>query len=117
MARTIIIAAVIILIIFLGAAVSFMYTENIITGFADELRNLSELDEIHRIREDWDDKKNVLMLFMNHRDIEEVSVALIRATEEAKTGEEADAKREISLAVFLMEELVEREKLSAENIF
>ena len=117
MAKTVIIAAVIILIIFSGAAVSFMYTENIITGFADELRSLDDLNEIHRIREEWDDKKNVLMLFMNHRDIEDVSVALIRASEEVETGEKPDAQREIALAVFLMEELVERERLSVENIF
>lgn len=117
MARTVIIAAVIILIIFSGAAVSFMYTENIITGFADELRSLKDLSEISRIRDEWDEKKNILMLFMNHRDVEEVSVALIRASEEAETGQRDDARRELSLAVFLMEELVEREKLSVENIF
>ena len=117
MAKTVIIAALIILIIFSGATASFIYTEKTITGFADELRSLDNLNNIHRIREDWDDKKNILMLFMNHRDIEDVSVALIRASEEAETGEIADTRREIALAVFLMEELVERERLSVENIF
>lgn len=118
MKKTIIVTAIILSLIITGSVTSFVYTKNMVESFSEELRRAgSDYSEIGKIRSQWDNKKTILMLFMNHRDIEEVSVSLLRAEAEAKEGREGAALQEIELAVFLMEELVERERLSAENIF
>ena len=117
MKRTLIITAVILALITAGAVLSFMYTEKTIEKFSADLKNTgSNYEELRKIRTQWDEKKTVLMLFMNHRDIEDVSIALIRAESQSKNGRDGMALQEIELAVFLMEELVEREKFSIENI-
>ena len=56
------------------------------------------------------------MYIMNHRDVEQVSEALLRGKAELLSGRIDMALQEIDVARFYLSELTEREKLSIENL-
>lgn len=117
MARSVIVASAMLLIIIIASWVSFYYTEATVTEFTAHLEKAgSDPDALGKIAEQWEERKQPLMLIINHRDMESISVALIRAHREAESGRLDMALQESDVAKFLMEELVERERLSLENI-
>lgn len=120
MAKSIIAVAVILILILTGAVGSFWYTSSTVeefTSFLEEIKDGTDASALDAIVDRWEDKKQPLMLMINHRDVENISVALIRARRESAAGRYDMAAQEIEVAMFLMDELIEREKLSVENIF
>ncbi len=120
MAKSVIAVSVIFVLILIGSIGSYFYTQNMVKSYSDRLDEALENPDaklLTEVEKNWDSDKNKLMYIMNHRDIESVSTSLIRAREEA-TAERYDmAVQEIAVAKFMLEELLEREKLSPENIF
>lgn len=64
----------------------------------------------------WEERKAILMLISNHKDIEAVSLSLIRGRENARLGGEQMAKTELEAAIFLIKEFAERERLISGNV-
>lgn len=120
MAKSIISVSIIFLLILTGSIGGYLYTDNIVKSYSarleDALKN-PQTELLDKVEKDWDNDKNKLMYLMNHRDIESVSTSLIRAKEEAAAGRDDMALQEIAVAKFMLDELLEREKLSPENIF
>lgn len=117
MARSVIVAVSVLVIISVASVVSFYYTENTVAEFSERLEKAgSDPIKLGEISDLWDKRKKPLMLIINHRDLENISVSLIRAHREAESGRLDMALEECDVAKFLMEELVERERLSLENI-
>ncbi len=118
MAKSLIILAVIVVVILSASAASYYYTVTTVEEVSKMLEEAgtdqSALGEVSRV---WEEKKQPLMFIINHRDIESISVALLRAHREAANGRHDMAKEEAEVAAFLMDELSEREKLSTANIF
>lgn len=114
-------ALVIIAIITSGAvAGAFFHTKNVTEAYITPLEEAyltPHTDRLKTLSDRWNDDKKTLMLIINHRDIEAVSTALLRAYEEAAAQRYDMAAEEISVAKFLLGELLEREKLNFENIF
>lgn len=120
MAKSIISVSIIFLLILAGSIGSYFYTENMVKSYSnrlDEALENPDADLLTEVEKNWDNDKNKLMYLMNHRDIESVSTSLIRAKAEASAGRDDMALQEISVAKFMLDELLEREKLSPENIF
>ncbi len=117
MGRSVIVAVIILILIVTASRISMKYTETTANEFTERLDKAgADAGELKAICEDWEEKKIPLMLIIDHRDIEEVSLSLIRACHEAENGRAHMAKQETDIAKFLIRELVERERLSVENI-
>lgn len=115
------ISAVVLIALFicLWSVGTFGFINNISEDFIFRIENAeksTKADEIKKIYDDWDKEKKKLMYIMNHRDVEEVSTALLRGYHESTSGRYDMAKKEIALAKFLLKELVEREKFSLQNL-
>ncbi len=120
MARSVTAAVAILLIIGIGSVGSYLYIAGTIDTLTEQLEEIRQTPDIHKLEEisdKWEDKKLTLMFIINHRDIENISISLIRAKHELLAGRENMAVQEIDVSLFLMEELIEREKLSPANIF
>ncbi|MBQ6998483.1 MAG: DUF4363 family protein [Clostridia bacterium] len=120
MAKSVIAVSVIFVLILIGSIGGYFYTDNMVKSYSVRLDKALENPDVNLLKEveqNWDKDKNSLMYLMNHRDIESVSTSLIRAREEAAAERYDMAVQEIAVAKFLLDELIEREKLSPENIF
>ncbi len=110
----------------IGAATvtAFLYTSST-TDFVTEslekartsLDRGEKTEELAALVDSWEEKKKYLMFIINHRDIENVSVSLIKAKQRAEGGEFDEAIKEIEIATFLVNELTEKERLVMENVF
>ena len=117
MARSVIVAVSMLIIISLASAYSYYYTQSVVEDFTARIEKAgADPDKLADISNAWDERKKPLMMIINHRDIENISVALIRAQREAENGRLDMALEESDVAKFMLEELVEREKISIENI-
>lgn len=115
------ISAIVLITLFicLWSVGTYTYINHVSEEFCQRIENAEKdisKEEIKEISDDWDKTKKKLMYLMNHRDVEEVSTALLRGYYESASGKEDMAKKEIALAKFLLEELVEREKFSLQNL-
>lgn len=120
MAKSIVALVAIAAIATVAVVCGFLYTETTARAYLAPLEEAyanPNAENLSELAESWGRDKKMLMLIINHRDIEAVSTALIRAREEAASARYDVAAEEISIAKFLITELVEREKLSFENIF
>lgn len=120
MAKSIISVSVIFILILTGSIGGYIYTDKIVKNHSEKLDKAlknPQTEILNEIEKEWDKDKNKLMYIMNHRDIESVSTSLIRAKAEASAGREEMALQEIAVAKFMLDELLEREKVLPENIF
>ena len=120
MAKSVIVVVSIILLTAFAVVFGFRHTIDTVEEFAQRLDAAyldPKTDALKNIAEEWDKEKKTLMFLINHRDVESVSISMIRAYEEALAGRYEVAVQEISVAKFQLEELVERERISLENIF
>lgn len=119
MAKSIAVLVVIAILIGVWSVTTYSYVSGIVESFTQRLDKLTENPdkaEIKDINKDWEKHKRRLMYIMNHRDVEQVSEALLRGEKELLSGREDMALKEISVARFYLKELTEREKFSLENL-
>lgn len=120
MTKSIVALAVIVFLAAGGVVCGYIYTKTTAEAYLaplEEAYKSPNAEKLAELSERWGKDKKTLMLIINHRDIEAVSTALIRACEEAASSRFDMAAEEVSVAKFLITELVAREKLSFENIF
>ena len=118
MTRSVLVASAMLVIIAISSVISYYYTESVVEDFTARLEKAgSDPNKLSEISNDWNERKKPLMMIINHKDVENISVSLIRAQREAENGRLDMALEESDVAKFMLEELLEREKLSAENIF
>ena len=120
MIKSVIAAALIIIITATSVVLAFNHTIKTVDDFKERLDKAymnPVSQDLKNISDEWDKEKKSLMFLINHRDVEAISVSILRAYEESAAGRPDMAIQEISVAKFQLEELVEREKFSFENIF
>ena len=118
MAKSVIVCGVILSLVFAISVTSARYVratcDMVLSILEDEGRPLGErFEDAHKI---WEERKDLLMFVSNHKDIESVSLSLIRGRESARFGGEHTAGAELETALFLIREFAEKEKLTAENV-
>lgn len=123
MKNSVIYAVAIGLAIGTATVASFLYTEKTTNYVVQSLENTrisldkgEHTDELSKLVDSWEEKKKYLMFIINHRDVENVSVSLIKAKQRAEGGEFQEAIKEIEIAIFLVKELTEKERLVIENV-
>ena len=73
--------------------------------------------EIQEIEEKWDKTSNIWSMIAVHQEIDNIEQALTKAKSNVDDGNLEDALEEIETAIFFVEHVKEREKLSLKNIF
>lgn len=73
--------------------------------------------EIQEIEEKWDKTSNIWSMIAVHQEIDNIEQALTKAKSNVDEGNLEDALEEIETAIFFVEHVKEREKLSLKNIF
>ena len=119
MAKSVAVLVVIALLIGIWSVTTYSYVDKTVDTFAERLDKIAQApdkNEIKDINKDWEKHKRRLMYIMNHRDVEQVSEALLRGEKELLSGRVDMALKEISVAKFYLKELTEREKFSLENL-
>ncbi len=123
MGKSVTICVCIALIVGSVSAMSAVYIKNTAEYMSSSLEDVAEEKDTEklsaRLKETekyWDRRKEILLLLVSHRDVENVSLALLRAKERTSAGRMDDAEQEIKTVIFLVGELYERESLSLGNI-
>lgn len=123
MAKSVVICVCIALIVGLVSALSAVYIKNTAEYMSSSLEDAVEEKDTEKLsailketEKYWERRKETLLLLVSHRDVENVSLALLRAKERTSAGRRDDAEQEIKTVIFLVEELYERESLSLGNI-
>ena len=118
MAKSVIFCVVILALVLTASLMAERYVGDVcsrmLSVLEDESKSLEgRFSDAHNI---WKESKNILMLISNHKDIESVSLSLIRGRESARLGGELSARTELKSVLFLIREFAVRDKLSAENV-
>lgn len=119
MAKSIAVLVVIALLVGIWSISAYSYVSATVEKYTQRIEKLMETPEkqgIKQINDDWENDKRHLMYIMNHRDVEQVSEALLRSEKEIFAGRVDMALQEIAVARFYLKELTEREKFSLENL-
>ena len=123
MGKSIAAALLISVVILAVTVVSFLYTKNtenlMINTLSQveknlELQNSQGIDDAINI---WKNRKTYLTYIINHRDIEEISKALLKTKKEAECQNFDAALNNLAVAVFHIKNLPENERVSVGNIF
>ena len=123
MGKSIAAALLISVVILAVTVVAFLYTKNtenlMINTLSQveknlELQNSQGIDDAINI---WKNRKTYLTYIINHRDIEEISKALLKTKKEAECQNFDAALNNLAVAVFHIKNLPENERVSVGNIF
>ncbi|MDD2574244.1 MAG: DUF4363 family protein [Bacillota bacterium] len=77
-------------------------------------------DARHRLKEFdtfWNDSKPVWTILINHKEIDNIDMALVKINEYLKSGEKGLALGEVASLELLIRHIPEKEKVTLENIF
>jgi len=123
MARSVIISFVILAVIIALSVFSVFYTKTASEFMADELSLAVESIEkgagsetLDNTIMKWEEERKILMFILNHRDIDDISLSLLKAKQKLSAGKDQEAVDEIKVAIFLVKGLHEKEKIKTENI-
>ena len=75
------------------------------------------LDEIDKIRKDWDSRHDKLAYYIEHNELEKVENNLTALDSFAQTQEYADAVKELDESVFVLKHIQEKYAFNLKNIF
>lgn len=129
MKKEAIICLITIILIFIGNLITGNYTKSSIGSTNQELKDLKEslnLEEvnqedvkskIYKIHENWDGKYNTLAFYIEHNELEKIETELTGLRTSIETEEYEEALNELDRAVYLLNHIEEKNKLSWKNIF
>lgn len=128
MYKELIIIVIIITLVITGDVITQKYTEDCVKEINDELAVLREnilkdsSDEnikiaMNKIEESWEGRKQKLVLYLEHDELEKVSVQLADIRGKIDVTEIKEGISEIDKCVFLLNHVKEKEKFNIKNIF
>ena len=133
MYREMTICVITVIAIIIGNILSENYTKssvqestNLLAELKDELIDNNKDDEktnnkakkqIDKIHENWDKKYNILAFYLEHNELEKIETELTGLRASIETEDYEQAVNELDKAVYLLNHVEEKNKLSWKNIF
>ena len=133
MYREMAICVITVIVIIVGNIISDNYTKssvqestNLLAELKDELIDNNKDDEktnnkakkqIDKIHENWDKKYNILAFYLEHNELEKIETELTGLRASIETEDYEQAVNELDKAVYLLNHVEEKNKLSWKNIF
>ena len=129
MKKEAIICLITVVLIFIGHLILQNYSKYAIGQTTDELDKLkrviekdnvdyneakNKIDDIHK---NWDKKYNTMAFYIEHNELEKVETELTGLRSSIETEEYSEAQNELARAVYILEHIEEKNKLSWKNIF
>ena len=133
MYREMTICVITVIAIIIGNILSENYTKssvqestNLLAELKDELidnnkdvekTNNKAKKQIDKIHENWDKKYNILAFYLEHNELEKIETELTGLRASIETEDYEQAVNELDKAVYLLNHVEEKNKLSWKNIF
>lgn len=105
----------------------YFKTDKLIDEMQIELANLEKIiesenidkskTEAEKVREKWKNRENVLSFFIEHEEVEKVSLKIAVIEENSKNEEYVSALEDIAETKFLLEHIQDKYNLTWKNIF
>lgn len=105
----------------------YFKTDKLIDEMQIELANLEKIidsdnineskNEAEKLREKWKKRENVLSFFIEHEEVEKVSLKIAVIEENSKNEEYVSALEDIAETKFLLEHIQDKYNLTWKNIF
>lgn len=96
------------------------YYKNIISSLETTIKN-EEWDEAYKttniLLEDWEKESKIVSIFINHEYVDGMHVELLRLTQYVNCKNKSDSLASVHSIKFLVDDIIDFEKLSLQNIF
>lgn len=124
-----VITIIVVLIIIIGDLSLQKYTKNAIGEIKEELEKLKNnvlyneveskelAEEVSDIYEKWENKKKVLTYYIEHDELEKVNTELNKLKAFYEVDMKKDSMADIYEAIYILDHIHEKQKLSLKNIF
>lgn len=128
MKKEVIICVIILIFIFVGDIITQNYSKNSSEEITKDLEGLKvmidENIEVNKlevkadeIENKWNEKYNKLAYFIEHEELEKVKTGLVSIKSFVKSEENSELMNEVDKTIYLLEHIVEKNKVNLKNIF
>ena len=128
MKKEVIICVIILIFIFVGHIITQNYSKNSSEEITKDLEGLKvmidENIEVNKlevkadeIENKWNEKYNKLAYFIEHEELEKVKTGLVSIKSFVKSEENSELMNEVDKTIYLLEHIVEKNKVNLKNIF
>ena len=128
MKKEVIICVIILIFIFVGDIITQNYSKNSSEEITRDLEGLKvmidENIEVNKlevkadeIENKWNEKYNKLAYFIEHEELEKVKTGLVSIKSFVKSEENSELRNEVDKTIYLLEHIVEKNKVNLKNIF
>ena len=128
MKKEVIICVIILIFIFVGDIITQNYSKNSSEEITRDLEGLKvmidENIEVNKlevkadeIENKWNEKYNKLAYFIEHEELEKVKTGLVSIKYFVKSEENSELMNEVDKTIYLLEHIVEKNKVNLKNIF
>lgn len=128
MKKEVIICVIILIFIFVGDIITQNYSKNSSEEITRDLEGLKvmidENIEVNKlevkadeIENKWNEKYNKLAYFIEHEELEKVKTGLVSIKSFVKSEENSELMNEVDKTIYLLEHIVEKNKVNLKNIF
>ena len=128
MKKEVIICVIILIFIFVGDIITQNYSKNSSEEITRDLEGLKvmidENIEVNKlevkadeIENKWNEKYNKLAYFIEHEELEKVKTGLVSIKSFVKSEENSELMNEVDKTIYLLEHIVEKNKVNLKNKF
>ena len=128
MKKEVIICVIILIFIFVGDIITQNYSKNSSEEITRDLEGLKvmidENIEVNKlevkadeIENKWNEKYNKLAYFIEHEELEKVKTGLVSIKSFVKSEENSELMNEVDKTIYLLEHIVEKNRINLKNIF
>ncbi len=85
--------------------------------FKDEVDSLRLFEHVQRIYKNWEGKNKILTFYIEHDELEKVNTELNKIKGYYEADMKEDSMVDINEAIYILEHIKEKQKLSLKNVF
>lgn len=108
--------------LFIADDLGLRYITNQVVETADTLSAAIQASQdtqsaLLQLKNRWEQYENWMLVLGNHKDVDNISISLLKVESYLQYGETAKAVQELGIARYLLTDLPEKDKVSWVNIF
>ena len=129
MIKELVISIILVILIFIGDALTQGYLDKSVEDMSNELEELKEIikieevdnksarEKINNVHNNWDEKYEKLAYYIEHTELEKVETSLTGVRSYIESQEYSEGIAELDKSVYLLEHIKFKGKVSLKNIF
>jgi len=128
MKKEIIICIVVIIFVIVLNSISGNYTKNSVESIRNDLNIVKEdikqnreqnviSEDVARAKNNWDNKYKILAYYLEHNELEKITLYLVGLESNVESEEYAQAMEELDKCIYILEHLEDKYNFNLRNIF